>query len=110
ASRTGIFVIICFGLLVVALFLIGDKSKLFSSTSTYNVKFKDINGLKQGAQVIMSGMNVGSVNAIELPKKSGDSVHVTIRIVKEAQNLIHLDSKAVITTVGLVGDKTIAIS
>jgi phospholipid/cholesterol/gamma-HCH transport system substrate-binding protein len=110
ASRTGIFVIICFSLLVIALFLIGDKSKLFSNTSTYNVKFRDINGLKQGAQVIMSGMNVGSVSAIELPKKSGDSVHVSIHIIKEAQGLIHLDSRATVTTVGLVGDKTIAIT
>jgi phospholipid/cholesterol/gamma-HCH transport system substrate-binding protein len=110
ASRTGIFVIICFSLLIIALFLIGDKSKLFSNTSTYHVKFRDINGLKQGAQVIMSGMNVGSVSAIELPKQSGDSVNVSIHIIKEAQNLIHLNSKASVTTVGLVGDKTIAIS
>jgi phospholipid/cholesterol/gamma-HCH transport system substrate-binding protein len=110
ASRTGIFVIVCFSLLVIALFLIGDKSKLFSNTSIYHVKFKDINGLKQGAQVMMSGMNVGSVSEITLPKQSGDSVFVTIHVIKDAQNLIHLDSKAAVTTVGLVGDKTIAIT
>ena len=81
ASRTGIFVIICFALLVVALFLIGDKQKLFSSTSSYFVKFRDINGLKQGAQVLMSGISVGSVSKIELPKHSGDSVVVTIQVV-----------------------------
>ncbi|MEP7235836.1 MAG: MlaD family protein [Ignavibacteriota bacterium] len=110
ASRTGIFVILCFGLLVVALFLIGDKQKLFSNTSTYYVKFKDVNGLKQGAQVIISGMNVGSVSNIELPHRSGDSVEVSIHVIKDAQKLIHLNSNASISTVGLVGDKIIAIS
>src|SRR5579872_810028 len=110
ASRTGIFVIICFSLLVIALFLIGDKQKLFSNTSTYHVKFREINGLKQGAQVMMSGMSVGSVSSIELPKRSGDSVFIAIHVIKEAQGLIHLDSRASVATVGLVGDKTITIT
>jgi len=110
ASRTGIFVIVCFTLLVVALFLIGDKQKLFSNTLTYFVKFKDVSNLKKGAMVMISGINVGSVSSIDLPKKSGDSVLVSIHIVKEAINLVHTDSKASITTVGLVGDKVVTIS
>jgi phospholipid/cholesterol/gamma-HCH transport system substrate-binding protein len=110
ASRTGLFVIICFGLLVIGLFLIGDKQKLFSNTSTYYVKLKDVNGLKPGAQVIVSGINVGSVHSIDLPRKAGDSVLVAVKVVKDAQNLIHSDSKASVTTIGLVGDKTLAIS
>ena len=108
ASRTGLFVIICFSLLIVALFLIGDKQKLFSNTSTYFVKFREVNGLKQGAQVQISGINVGSVSAIELPKRSGDSVKLTIQVVKDAQNLIHSDSKASVSTEGLVGNKTVS--
>src|SRR6266480_1301573 len=99
ASRTGLFVILCFGLLVIALFLIGDKRKLFSNTSTYYVKFREVNGLKQGAQVIMSGINVGSVHSIDLPKQSGDSVLVVIDVVKDARNLIHTDSKASVSTI-----------
>lgn len=110
ASRTGLFVIICFSLLVIALFLIGDKQKLFSNTSKYFVKFREVNGLKQGAQVQISGINVGSVSAIELPKRSGDSVLITIQVVKDAQNLIHADSKASVSTEGLVGNKTISIT
>ncbi|MDP4220990.1 MAG: MlaD family protein, partial [Bacteroidota bacterium] len=110
ASRTGLFVIICFSLLVIALFLIGDKQKLFSNTSKYYVKFREVSGLKQGAQVQITGINVGSVSKIELPRKSGDSVLLTIQVVKEAQNLIHMDSKASVTTEGLVGNKTISIT
>jgi len=110
ASRTGLFVIICFSLLVLGLFLIGDKQKLFSNTSTYYAKFKDVNGLKPGAQVIITGINIGSVSTIDLPKKAGDSVLISMHIVKDAQSLIHTDSKASIVTIGLVGDKTVSIS
>src|SRR5438552_1046335 len=97
ASRTGIFVIVCFALLVVALFLIGDKKKLFSNTSVYYIKFREVSGLKQGAQVIISGINVGSVHAIDLPKHAGDSVLVEVHIEKDAAPLIHTDSKASVT-------------
>ena len=110
ASRTGLFVIICFSLLVLGLFLIGDKQKLFSNTSTYYAKYKDVNGLKPGAQVIITGINVGSVNSIDLPKKAGDSVLISMHIVKDAQSLIHTDSKASVVTIGLVGDKTVSVS
>ncbi|MEI8134567.1 MAG: MlaD family protein [bacterium] len=110
SSRTGIFVLICFSLLVIALFIIGDKQKLFSNTTTYFIKFREVNDLKRGAVVMISGINIGSVRTIELPKKTGDSVLVEIHLVKDATNLIHQDSKASVTTVGLVGDKIVAIA
>ncbi len=109
-AKTGVFVIICFALLVVALFAIGDKEKLFSSTSEYFVKIKDISGLKTGAQVRMSGYPVGSVNGITLPGKIGDSVIISLTIVEEAMELIRKDSKAEIVTDGLVGNKIVTIS
>ncbi len=110
SSRTGLFVIICFALLVVALFVIGDKQKLFSSTSSYFIKFKEISGLKEGAQVQISGIAVGSVKTIKLPQRSGDSVLLTITVIKDGLPLIHSDSKATVMTEGLVGNKGIAIS
>ncbi len=109
-AKTGIFVVICFALLVVALFAIGDKEKLFSSTSDYFVKIKDISGLKTGAQVRMSGYPVGSVQKITLPTKLGDSVIVEMNIVEEARELIRKDSQAEIVTDGLVGNKIVTIS
>lgn len=109
-TRAGIFVSIAFALLVIALFLIGDKEKLFSSTSKYFVKFKEINGLKEGAQVFISGINVGSVRDIRLPRFPGDSVFIEIRIVKDAEKLIRQDSKAEVMTEGLVGNKAITIN
>jgi phospholipid/cholesterol/gamma-HCH transport system substrate-binding protein len=109
-ARTGIFVTICFALLVIALFAIGDKEKLFSSSSYYYVKIKDISGLKTGAQVTMSGISIGSVKRIDLPIQTGDSVIIEMTIIEDAQKLIRKDSKAQIVTEGLVGNKGILIT
>jgi phospholipid/cholesterol/gamma-HCH transport system substrate-binding protein len=108
--RTGIFVIVCFGLLVIALFAIGNKEKLFSATHKYYVKIREVSGLKDGAQVEMSGMNVGSVDDIRLPRFPGDSVFVTLNIVKQASDLLRRDSHAEVVTEGLVGNKAISIT
>ncbi len=109
-ARTGLFVILCFSLLIVLLFVIGNKQKLFSNTAHYYIKFKEVSGLKEGAQVQISGINVGSVAQVELPAKAGDSVLLTINVVTSATNLIHTDSRAKIVTEGLVGNKGVAIS
>lgn len=109
-ARTGLFILICFGLLVIGVFVIGDKQKLFSNTYTYYAKFRDISGLKEGAQVQMQGINVGSVSTIELPKKPGDSVILNIYVVKDALALLRVDSRASVVTEGLVGNKAISIS
>lgn len=108
-ARTGIFVVICFALLVIALFVIGDKEKLFSSTSTYYVKINEISGLKTGAQVRLSGYPIGSVKGISLPSKIGDPVIIQLTIIEEAKELIRKDSKAEIATDGLVGNKIVSI-
>lgn len=109
-TRTGLFVILSFVLLTIILFVIGDKQKLFSSTIQYPVKFKEISGLKEGAQVQISGISVGSVSAINLPAKAGDSVLLTINIIKDAVGLIHTDTRAKVMTEGLVGSKAISLS
>ena len=110
ASRTAIFVIISFALLIIALFAIGNKQKLFSRSSDYFIKIKEISGLKEGAIVNVSGINVGAVDKINLPKYSGDSVVLLIHVVKDAQPLIHSDSRAQLVTEGLVGNKAISVT
>lgn len=109
-TKAGIFVVVAFGLMILALFLIGDKEKLFSPSDRYYVKIKEISGLKEGAQVFISGINIGSVRGVRLPEFPGDSVFLELRITKDAQRLIRTDSRAEIITEGLVGNKAISIN
>jgi phospholipid/cholesterol/gamma-HCH transport system substrate-binding protein len=108
--QIGLFVLLGIVLLIAAVFLIGGKQKLFTTTSLVYAKFSNVSSLKTGAQVQMTGINVGLITKIMLPKHAQDSVLVTMKIEEDAFPLIHTDSHALITTEGLIGDKFILIN
>lgn len=108
--RIGAFVLTAFIVLIVFIFYIGSKEKLFSSTSQVIAHFQTVSNLQKGAEIDMAGINVGSVEDIRLPRNARDSVMVTMKVITDALKLIHTDSKAMITTQGLIGDKVINIT
>lgn len=108
--RIGMFVLMGFILLVVFIFVIGSKEKMFSSTTEIKARFPTVSGMKKGAQIQMDGINVGSVTDIQLPRNSRDSVTVRMKVISDALHLIHTDSRAVISTEGLIGEKIIVVS
>lgn len=108
--RIGLFVLAGFVLLMVFVFLIGGKQKLFTSTSLYYARFSNVSNLQTGAPIQISGINVGTVTSIKLPKSSHDSVTVTLKVEDDALKLIKVDTRASISTQGLIGDKFIVLS
>jgi len=108
--RIGLFVLAGFILLVVFIFLLGSKEKLFSNTIVYRARFQTVSSLKKGAQVQIAGINVGSVTDIRLPKNASDSVEVTLKVIDDAKHLIRNNSKATISTEGLIGEKLVVIT
>jgi phospholipid/cholesterol/gamma-HCH transport system substrate-binding protein len=108
--RIGLFVLAAFIVLIVFIFYIGNKEKLFSSTTEVVARFQTVSNLQRGAEIDMAGINVGSVKDIRLPTSARDSVTVTMKVITDALKLIHTDSKAVISTQGLIGDKVIFIT
>ncbi len=108
--RIGIFVFAGFVILIVSIFYLGSNQELFSSTSKLTARFQTVSNLRPGAEVDMAGISVGSVQKIQLPRNSRDSVTVTLKVLTDALKLIHTDSKAVISTQGLIGDKVIYIT
>jgi phospholipid/cholesterol/gamma-HCH transport system substrate-binding protein len=108
--KIGLFVLVGFIILIVFIFYLGSKEKMFSSTSHIKARFSTVSNLRKGAEIDMVGINVGSVIDIDLPRNASDSVTVTMKVLTDALKLIHTDSKAIITTQGLIGDKVIYIS
>jgi phospholipid/cholesterol/gamma-HCH transport system substrate-binding protein len=108
--RIGAFVLTAFILLVVFIFYIGNKEKLFSSTTELTARFSTVSNLRKGAEIDLVGINVGSVKDIRLPNNARDSVTVTMKILTDVLKLIHTDSKATISTQGLIGDKVIFLT
>ena len=109
AVKLGIFIFIGIAILVLGIFLIGDKDALFSSTFEVKAYFKDIQGLKSGATVRLSGIDVGTVENVEIVNDTTGRVEVTMNIKNDVARFIRNDTKASIETEGLVGNKVIVL-
>lgn len=106
--RLGIFVTAGIIIFMFAIFWIGRQKHLFNSTFTLYAQFKNVSGLQVGNNVRFSGINVGSVEQINI--KTDTTVQVELTIDKNTQNFIKKDSRAIIGSEGLMGDKTVIIS
>jgi len=108
-AKLGVFIFIGSTLLVVGIFLLGNKEALFSPTFTVKAYFNNIEGLRNGAPVRLGGIDVGSVKNIEIVKDTTGRVQVTMRLLKDIRQFIRKDTKASIETEGLVGNKVVIL-
>ena len=81
-------------------------SNLFSSSNTFYVNYTDVAGLTVGTPVQISGVNIGSVSAIQLDQTS-KQVRVELTVRDEIN--VPADTKAYITTVSLLGEKAVTL-
>jgi phospholipid/cholesterol/gamma-HCH transport system substrate-binding protein len=109
--KVGIFVFAGVFLAMIVIFMLGSEQQLFKRQYELNTTFRDISGLRVGAQVLLAGLNVGMVEKISLAEALGEkTVQVRLSINKEFQDRIRKDSMAEISTQGLLGDKYISVS
>ena len=106
--KLGMFVVIGLAMFIATIYFVGKQKNLFGSTFHLKTKFKTVSGLKEGNNVRFSGINVGTVNSIELVTDT--SVLVTLLMKKEVQQFIKTDAEASIGSDGLMGDKVLTIS
>ena len=105
--KLGIFVIIGLVLFVVAVYLIGNRQKMFVKTFTISANFNNVNGLFQGNNVRYSGINVGTVKTISMINDS--TINVNMIIEEKMIKHIKKDAIATIGTDGLVGNMIVNI-
>lgn len=106
--KLGIFISIGLIILVAGIYFIGDTKKLFSSTFRISAEFKDVKGLQVGNNVRYAGINVGTIDNIEIITDT--MVIVDMIVEKKTQKFIKTDSKAIIGTDGLMGNKIMIIT
>ncbi len=103
----GIFILLGIVILVATVFTLGGQKKTFVRTFALNAVFDDVSGLQSGANVLFSGVKVGTVKKIDF---YGDSqVQVTMNIERKAESHIHKNAKAKIGSDGLIGSKIVII-
>jgi phospholipid/cholesterol/gamma-HCH transport system substrate-binding protein len=106
--KLGMFVIVGLLLFVLTIYFVGKQQNMFGNIFHVKSQFKTVSGLKVGNNVRFSGINVGTINEIELINDS--TVVVDLVIEKEVQKYIKTDAMASIGSDGLMGDKVMTIS
>jgi phospholipid/cholesterol/gamma-HCH transport system substrate-binding protein len=106
--RIGVFALAGLAVLIAAIFLIGNKKGLFSSTFHVHGMFRNVNGLQIGNNARFAGINVGIVEAIEIVNDT--TVKVVLSLDESVRKFIKRDAKLSIGSDGLMGDKLVQIS
>lgn len=106
--RLGLFVIVGMLLFVAAIFVIGRQKNLFDPVFKVTATFYNVSGLQVGNNVRFAGINVGTVDNIEI---LNDSMVVVDMVIKTSvQKFIKRDSEVGIGSEGIIGDKLLVIS
>jgi phospholipid/cholesterol/gamma-HCH transport system substrate-binding protein len=107
-TRLGIFVLAGLAILVIAIFYIGRQKHMFNPVFKISSMFRNISGLEIGNNVRFSGINVGTVDNIQIINDT--TVVVDVIIDKDVQRFVKTDCFFTISSEGLIGDKIINIT
>ncbi len=106
--KLGLFILGGFLLLAALLFIIGKKNNLFTPVFTVTSTFYNVSGLQVGNNIRFSGITVGMVDDIQIINDS--TVKVVMVIQRAVKKFIKADSKAIIGSEGVIGDRLVIIS
>ncbi len=94
-------------LFILIIYLIGSKQNMFSTSVKITTLFSDVVGLRQGANVRFTGIDVGAVSKLTI--LSDSSVLVEMAIDKKVTPFIKKNSTATIGSQGLMGSRIIIL-
>lgn len=108
--RVGALTLAALAVLAVAILTIGQRQQIFARHTRYQTSFANVTGLRTGAAVRLSGVDVGFVESIELPTEP-DQVRIRVRFSVDADytERVREDSEVSIKTIGLLGDKYLEV-
>jgi phospholipid/cholesterol/gamma-HCH transport system substrate-binding protein len=107
AVQVGAFVAVLGSLALVVLLLLGGERHLFTPRVVLHASFSDVQGLREGAPVWLSGVSIGQVKSVRFGERR---VEVLLQVRARVLERIHEDSIARIDTQGLLGDKIVTIT
>ncbi|MGZ4842412.1 MAG: MlaD family protein [Candidatus Angelobacter sp.] len=108
--KVGITVIIGSVTLAILVFLISGTGGLFTKKITLITYFDNAEGIRQGQPVDLQGVAIGNVQTVRVvPGRQIDPVQVVMRVNAKFQPFLREDSKATITTAGVLGESFVDI-
>ncbi|MDO8896984.1 MAG: MlaD family protein [Bacteroidales bacterium] len=106
--RLGLFVAGGFILFAVAIFLIGRQKNLFNPVFKLTTTFHNVSGLQVGNNIRFSGINIGTVEGINIINDT--TVQVDMIIQRSVQQFIKKDCMVLIGSEGIIGDRILVIT
>ncbi|MDX1764251.1 MAG: MlaD family protein [bacterium] len=107
-TMVGLFVLLGLAVISILVFAIAGKQKLFERHLKLTAVFSQVSGLKVGSPVRLAGLDVGNVESLDFT--ADGKVRATLSIRSRYQDQIRGDSVATISSVGILGDKTVELS
>jgi phospholipid/cholesterol/gamma-HCH transport system substrate-binding protein len=108
--KVGITVIVASIILAILMILMSGTGGLFTKSITLKSYFFDAQGLRVGAPVRLSGVDIGNVKAIQVvPNKPLSPVEVTMKVNRNYDFNLHKDSRTLLSTAGVLGETYINI-
>ena len=108
--KVGITVIVAAITLAVLIALMSGTGGLFTPKIMLKSYFPDAQGLRVGAPVRLSGVDIGNVKYIRVVHDHPQApVEVTMRVVTKYQFNLHKDSRTLLETAGVLGETLINI-
>ncbi|HWA32610.1 MAG TPA: MlaD family protein [Cyclobacteriaceae bacterium] len=106
--KLGAFVLGGLTLFLISVFFIGAASNFFSRTFVVSAIFKNVEGLKEGDKVWLTGVQIGTVKSVRIVTVGEVVVMLSL---KEKQNeFIRKNATASIGSDGFIGNKIVVIS
>ncbi len=104
--KAGWIVSIALMIVFITIFFLGNITSLFVPQVLLELKVRNVSGLRNGAPVWLLGVQIGSVKSINL-RPDGSAVFLSVD--KSDMQYIYQDARAVIRTMGLLGEMYLEI-
>ncbi len=104
----GVFVVFTLLILLTMVLLVAQQQRLWERRVEYQAVFRNISGLKQGSEVRLSGVTVGSVTHISFDPKG--MIVVKFEVLDQYRDRLREDSRATVGSIGLLGDMSLNIT
>lgn len=105
--KLGAFALIGVLLFLIALYYLGREGNLFNKTFTVSAIFKNVEGLKEGDNVWLSGVKIGMVKNVQIVSEG--KVVVILSLKDKKNKFIKKNATAFVGSDGLVGNKIVVI-
>ena len=105
--RLGIYIALGVLLFILAIYFIGSRQNMFQRNVKITAMFSDVKGLRTGANVRFTGIDVGTVSKMDI--LSDSTVIIEMAINEKITPFIKKNSLATIASEGLMGSKIVVL-